>query len=509
MRVRLLRDIAPWRVHLALFVLLALCYLYAFPRWADWNQNSRFNLVLALVHDHSSSIDPYVGNTGDYAFYQGHYYSDKAPGLSLLGVPVYAAFQAIMPPALIGRLGQIAEGSESLGATLRPDGTRLRDDKVGYFLGLTVTTALTVALPSALLGVLMYTAAATFMADQRARLATAILYGLATIAFPYSNTFVGHQPSAYLLFAAFALLLAIRWRQWSPRWLLGVGWLLGYATITEYPTVLIGGVLAFYAVWTARQRLRGLALLGLGGLPPLLILAAYDLATFGTILPVGYLHSTLWTDVHSVGLVSLTYPRLDALWGITFGPHRGLFFLSPFLLFALVGYRVLWHRRELRPEWSLLALTPLVFVLFNGSSSMWQGGFAVGPRYLLPALPFLALVGGVGLGWAWTRTPLRLVAIIAVGCAVFAVWTQTLGGQSFPDYTANPLFDLSLPRLARGDVARNLGMALGLTGWASLLPLLAGAAAIGTAFLRPGGSAPPGGQAATVGRGGRVRWVVE
>ena len=121
----------------------------------------------------------------------------------------------------------------------------------------------------------------------------------------------------------------------------------------------------------------------------------------------------------------------------------------------------------------MLALAPAAFLLFNGSSAMWSGGFGVGPRYLVPCLPFLALAAGFGLARAWTRPALRPIVVLAAAWSLAAVWAETIGGQSFPDYTPNPLFDFSLPRLASGDLARNLGMLLGLSGWASLLPLLA------------------------------------
>jgi hypothetical protein len=60
----------------------------------------------------------------------------------------------------------------------------------------------------------------------------------------------------------------------------------------------------------------------------------------------------------------------------------------------------------------------------------------------------------------------------AISWSVFAIWAETLGGQAFPDYAANPLFDFSLPKLIAGDIARNSGMLLGLKGWASLAPLV-------------------------------------
>jgi hypothetical protein len=468
---------AAQRPAIVLFLVLLACYAYFPPRWAEWNQNSRFDLVMAIVDDQSVQIDRYVANTGDYAYVDGHYYSDKAPGTALLGVPVYAAFRALAPSALLARLSNAAGDGSALGATLRPDGTGLAGDKLYFFVALTVTTFVTVALPSAALGVLVFLVAGQLGLSRRPALVAAALFGLATSAFPYANLFVGHQLSAALLFAAFALLLARRRGSLDRRCLPVVGFLIAYAAITEYPTALIGGLLGLYALATVDRRpaaLAGdLAWLAAGALPALGALAVHDYAAFGTLLPVGYLHSALWTDVHQQGFVSLTGPRLDALWGVTFGLHRGLFFLSPFLLLALPGYAALWRAPERRPELAVLALAPASFLLFNGSSAMWSGGFGVGPRYMVPCLPFLAVAAGFGLARVWTRPALRPIVVLAAAWSLVAVWAETIAGQSFPDYTPNPLLDLSLPRLASGDMARNLGMFVGLTGWASLLPLLA------------------------------------
>ncbi|MEZ4640043.1 MAG: hypothetical protein R2856_34645 [Caldilineaceae bacterium] len=63
-----------------LVLILLACTGYVFPRWADPNQNSRLNMVVAVVDDGSLRIDEYVSNTVDYAKVGDHYYSDKAPG---------------------------------------------------------------------------------------------------------------------------------------------------------------------------------------------------------------------------------------------------------------------------------------------------------------------------------------------------------------------------------------------------------------------------------------------
>jgi hypothetical protein len=451
--------------------LLLVCYAYFPPRWADWNQNSRLDLVLAIVDDQSATIDKYVQNTGDYAYFDGHYYSDKAPGTAFLGVPVYAVLR-LLPEGAWRYIENAAVQNGALAATLR-EGSGTPSEKVRFAVVLLVTTALVVAVPSALLGVLFFYVAGNFGLTLGPRLAATLLYALGTSAFPYANSFVGHQIAAFGLFGAFAIMFAIRRGRLRLAWIPVAGFLLAYAFITEYPTGIMAGVLGLYALLTSSTPWRMAGGLVLGAIPPIVALAVYDYAAFGTVLPVGYAHSALWTDVHGVGFFSITYPRLDALWGLAFGVRRGLFFLSPYLVLSAVGYVALWRRATLRAEFWVLLLGPLGFLLLIASSAMWDGGFSVGPRYLVPVLPFIALVAGIGFARAWHNVVFRPAVVLLAAWSLFAIWVETIGGQAFPDYTPNPLFDLSLPRLAAGDVARNAGTLLGLSGLMSLAPLAA------------------------------------
>jgi hypothetical protein len=495
-------------VSLALFLGLLVCFGYFLPRWADWNVNSRFDLVISIVDDRTLTIDRLVANTGDYADYNGHYYSDKAPGIALLAVPVYAAFEKVIPESLATRGQTAARQSTALASTLQPSGTGLERAKIWTFLALTTVTFVIVVLPAAALGVIFFRIGRQFGLNWSQSIAATVLYTLGTSAFPYANSLVGHQTSAFLLFGAFSIVFAVRRKIVGPGICVVVGFFIGYAAVTEYQTALIGVIVSFYALLTVGRWPATLARLVAGAAPALVALAVYDLTAFGTILPIGYLHSTLWSGVHQTGFVSLTYPHLDALWGITLGMDRGLFFLSPHLLFALVGYVALWRTPQRRPEFWVLLAAPLAFFAFNSSSAMWQGGFAVGPRYLVPALPFLAMASGIGLTRAWQSRSHRPLVVVAATWSITAVWAETIGGQSFPDYTTNPLINYTLPRLVRGDIARNVGMLLGLPGWPSLIPLLVLIAAITAAavIFRPQAQDRRDQERAIVLGPGLIRW---
>src|SRR5580692_11808332 len=76
-------------------VVIFFSFIY-FYEGGGWNQNSRFDLLRAIIERHTLQIDAYHQNTEDKAHFRGHYYSDKAPGLVFLAVPFAVAARAGM-----------------------------------------------------------------------------------------------------------------------------------------------------------------------------------------------------------------------------------------------------------------------------------------------------------------------------------------------------------------------------------------------------------------------------
>src|SRR5688500_19899817 len=85
-------------------VAIAAAYLYLFPyfpRIQSANELPRVYLVKAIVEEGRFEIDTGVskwGGTADVSPSNGHSYSNKAPGSSMLAVPVYAVVSWIGGP---------------------------------------------------------------------------------------------------------------------------------------------------------------------------------------------------------------------------------------------------------------------------------------------------------------------------------------------------------------------------------------------------------------------------
>jgi hypothetical protein len=464
---------------LTLFITLSLAYAFVFPRWLDWNANARLDLSTAIVEQNTLSIDAYSQNTGDYALFNGHRYIDKAPGLSFLGVPAYFIVSRLTQPAamqdLIMTLGHAPAAATTLN---RPIDQVSREEFV--FAGRSaLTTWLIVGLSSALLGVILFDFLRRLNYPIRWRALAVLIYGLATPVFTYSAAFYGHQVAAVLLFSAFAWLFALRARHArSIEWLI-IGGLLGYAVITEYPAALIAACIGLYAIWITR-RLLPIALIALGGLIPIGLWGAYNAAIFGTPFALGYQYTAnpYWSAILSTGFLSANVPTLGAIWGLTFSPFRGLFFVSPILLLSLPGL-VLLRRSLFRAEWITTLAIVLGFFVLISASAQWWGGWSAGPRYLVPLLPFLvwpltATIDRMARLPAMWRTAAWIITIGLILISIVNVWALTLGGQYYaPDNILNPLIEYSWPRLMAGDVARNWGMLFGLRGVFTVLPLIA------------------------------------
>jgi hypothetical protein len=221
----------------------------------------------------------------------------------------------------------------------------------------------------------------------------------------------------------------------------------------------------------------------------LLPFLVYSVAVFGKpTIPYQYEHNDLFRAFMSRGLMGATTPSATVLWLITFHPFRGLFIHSPQLLAALAGLVALLRCRNARPVGVLVAAVTAGYLLFNSAYYMWWGGWSFGPRHLIPAIPFLAIA--MLPAWRWLAGRLAIlgsgVAGVFIHVIVNAVDPQfpdrLRGGLRLEELLYPDLRSVNYPwvfgryvwRMFRmGELEPNAGMLLGLSGEASLLPLIA------------------------------------
>lgn len=359
------------QISVRLFLLSFVCYAY-FYAGGGWNQNAQFDLTRAIVERHTFALDGLKQNSGDISTYGGHTYANKSPGASFLAVVPYTVLYA----------AERARGTDPASSIVET-------------FNCYVSTLVTCGLTGALIPMILYRLARRRQIDRRWAAAVSLILALGTQLWAYSTVLMAHVPSASLLFLGFALLPDTNDDRVSRRRTVAAGLAAGVSALSNYlclPALAVLGLLAIL-----RRRRKGdssyvVSLFALGALPPLLVLAIYQKITCGGFFrtPIDTMDSRFVSKHAFLGILRL--PQLDALWGITFSPYRGLFYFAPVLLTAIVG-ALFWNRsRRAIPELRLLTLLIAFWIFFNAGFNGWEGGFGIGSRYLVIAIPFLGLM---------------------------------------------------------------------------------------------------------------------
>jgi len=421
-----------------LFTLLLLAGALFYQPVEYDNTCSRFFLVHAIVARGTFNIDPYHESTIDKSLYAGHYYSNKAIGLSLLAAPVYWGLHQF--PLV------------QVGGPLYPPAI--------YIVKLITTT-----LPFAFLGALMFYMACSWGADPRKAFLMVLAYGLGSIAWIHATMFSGHQLTGCLLFFSFALASILKSDSPALKMVLysiAAGFLAGYAVLTDYMAVVGVGLIAIYMLtrpvsWTLKSGFI------FGGLICVAILAWYNVICFGSPFSLSYQHLTFdkFKDGVDAGFLGVGIPRLGVLAATLASPARGLFFISPVLLLSLYGFVEVFRDGRRKPETVLMAAIFVGYLLFNAGWFGWHGGWTFGPRYLVPMLPFLAFPMAFGSWKTRIYVPLFIVSVFQVGAGV-------TGMPHVPEQILNPLPEFIFPCMGYSYTAGNPAQALGVSPMVSI-----------------------------------------
>ena len=328
-------------------------------------------------------------------------------------------------------------------------------------VGLVHAALLLNPLVTAWTGALLFRAGRRLGWSRPTSIASALLFGLATMAWPYTQGYFSDPICGWALFAAAYALLAYA-QSGRKLYLFGSGLAWGIAFLTRsvnlitLPIYLLGLFWVLDAVtgsadMSLAHRLRAAFWRNwrpvVSFLIPVvasgLVALWWNWTRYGSIFDTGY-----------VATEAFNGDLLTGLFGLSIGPARGFIWYNPVLLLAIPGAVVFWrsHRRVLL----LTVLLTAVYFVVYAKWYMWHGGYSWGPRFLVPVVPFVSLVAGAGWDmlvvkrrWSWPGVLLAAlltawsVAVQLLGLAVpFSLVQDWLAGNVQPLFAPETFTEL-------------------------------------------------------------------
>jgi len=349
------------------------------------NDGSHFALVSALVEQKSVKIRDFISYTEmmDYAYKDGEYYSDRAPGTAFLSIPFYI-------------LGKI-----------------LRETGIGKYLSghENICEVFVIFLPNiagTLAVFLLFKLLTFFGFGFGPSLFSSLLFAFTTLAWFESTHLFSHAISMLMVLGAVYLVVTTkRLDSAHMRHFLGMSALLSFASITEIQNVLLIGPFLLYVLLSRKIDVR--KILNRDVLVPLLLAMLLFIAIYSSLLVynfVAFNEMTIKSNKYNPNFpeersfaTSLSgdfLVGLDRLFTNVFNSEvildwtkgtrnntPGVLVTSPILLLSLIGFYYLFRtKRHETFFFLLLILTEAVIVSLHRT---------VLTRHVTTVLPFVFL----------------------------------------------------------------------------------------------------------------------
>jgi hypothetical protein len=425
------------------------------------NERTRVYQAVALVDGGTIAIDApirHFGKTKDVSKFRNKRFTDKAPGSGFLAAGVYAAARTFTDPG---------------------------DWRIADLINFVRTWLM---IPLGLLGFFLLRRALWAHGVSRPAVDIASLsWILGSAAFHYSTAVYGHQIVAVLfLFVIVARTRISERRIIAALQYLAIGLAAGLAGFTEYQSALWCMPLAALVVAQNLRRPERIAAFTLGAGVFVALLLLYNWCAYDDPFSLSYHHlSTKMQRHHSAGVAGVSLPSAEGFFGILFSAHRGLLATSPIFALSFPGLAILWRdgKRDLA---ILVGASFAGYLAFISSAEIWHGGWAYGPRLMVPILGALAIPMAACVdrfrGSGWLRSAAAGLGVFGIAC--FQLTHVTL--QEFPTNCFNPIRSVVIPAYrARAFSPNVFSEHLGIEGYAGIVgALVLAGIAIGVVLWR-------------------------
>lgn len=380
------------------------------------NSNARYALTEAIVKDKSFLLSPDLAKfaSPDVVQYKGKFISIFTPGISLIGVPFYLLGEKIGIP------------------------------QITTYLSVTIFGILNIFLVAHL--------ARKLGAGFYESLIGGLLFLFASNSLSYSLSFTQHELSSTVLLLA--LTNAIGERNLVKNIIFGV--LVGIGILADIPNVILMAPIGIYIFFKhlrlkktqtkVKKTLTILSLLGivLGLIPFAGIFAYYNFKTTGSYAKIAqnigrsnafsvdsiqnsddYLKKA--EDVGGKSSSSLPFnsrKELSGFYTLLISDERSWLYYSPIILVGILGIWIGFKSKKVKDILVIaVAIIGTNILLYSMFGDPW-GGWAFGPRYLIPAAAILSAMIPIAI----TKYKKKIIFIIPMTLLVgYSVYINSLG----------------------------------------------------------------------------------
>lgn len=283
-----------------------------------------------------------------------------------------------------------------------------------------------------------------------------VIFGLATMAWPYSKTGISPMMGTLSLVGSIYLLYSHRFDADAKKWHFIAGALCALSVAIRYDyAIFIPFLILFHFITIPRDKFSLSS-------RSLLVIKSRFLSIIFFIIPlfilsilVALYNHIIWGSVLRSRTVDIVGPSehtsFVGIFGILVSPYVGLFLFAPITILLSIS---LWDLYKKDRALSFLFVSIFVIsLLFYGTLSFWDQGHTWGPRYLFSSIPLIVISLGSSLerrGKVFSRLVLglSLVGFFVNSLGALFKWQVAIqemfkGKNWYEHFASAPFFDQS------------------------------------------------------------------